>query len=958
MAAVEQSRSSGSLALQAAECQILLRYLKEKNDRHEHEPNERVGRQMAEFNIWCTKLGVNEPGYRSIDFRLKDVPQICDAINLMLQSLRLDLGRLLAVPATAATPTVMPEKSPNEDPLAAVERTSKGSGDSEGEDGDGKGSDISSLSFPSLSSFESSADEEEAFAGSNSGASALWTHIEDTIDRLHGLARRIQDAGAKDRQERIARYSMKPGPSQVSKLIFDIATEMLQRGDLLGRATEVIKERVAESFTRRRTKFAYLKSHETRRFIDPPADPSARPAAVCRASNYREQEGPALATQQASDGLSALPQVQAKIPAKEGTIYTRTQNTQLQDTPEMRQPERPESVASTIIRRQDFPKAPDVTGKDGFMCPYCRLYFPAREARMDRWRHHVFKDFEPYFCIFEKCDAPFDVPNTFEGLLSHMQTAHLPEQWHIDTAEGYRIFDDKAEFECYVRNQGDVPDPLLPTMMEFARRRKALVLDRCDFCGGYPDVIEKDFPDPSMPGAQEALRKHIKNHMHDIALILPPDRDDPVGKENGENDNSSVFSGARTQAGSNGGLGGSDSMIPSVCGRQSCDCRPRDISKQDCDLPAADDAKFPPESEVDELSLYQYPDWDEIWREGKRWDNLRIEEERFRSAWKAREAALERWLQDTNEIGRKVEQIRRDKNINTPIKIAILGTGLNRGLAAFERNPLLLNCVKGEKDCWPWNAGLRDTRGHGTLMARLVMECAPGADIFVARVADLMSIREAIFWAAGTVQANVIVMPFSIPHEFSEVIGGAIWDVEHKRDGQVVFLASAEKSSTEGESFPACHRSVIAIYATDNHGKGLPTNPRISSEQNWVLGTCGQPPGSLRAEFEDWPHPGVCEAGSSIATAIMASISATMLGYMAVLPLLGDGSERRLRRLKTTRGMKFLLNKMAADDEELVDEKVHVVRPSVLRRYKWDNTSEMESFFEQVASEFPATIWE
>ncbi|EJT76976.1 hypothetical protein GGTG_06890 [Gaeumannomyces tritici R3-111a-1] len=861
---------------------------------------------MAEFNIWCTKLGVNEPGYRAIDFRLKGVPQICDAINLMLQSLRLDLGRLLAVPATAATPTVMPEKSPNEDPLAVVERTSKGSGDSEGEDGDGKGSDISSLSFPSLSSFESSADEEEAFAGSNSGASALWTHIEDTIDRLHGLARRIQDAGAKDRQDRIARYSMKPGPSQVSKLIFDIATEMLQRGDLLGRATEVIKERVAESFARRRTKFAYLKSHETKRFIDPPADPSARPAA----------------------------------------------NTQLQETPEMRQPERPESVASTIIRRQDFPKAPDVTGKDGFMCPYCRLYFPAREARMDRWRHHVFKDFEPYFCIFEKCDAPFDVPNTFEGLLSHMQTAHLPEQWHIDTAEGYRIFDDKAEFECYVRNQGDVPDPLLPTMMEFARRRKALVLDRCDFCGGYPDVIEKDFPKPSMPGAQEALRKHIKNHMHDIALILPPDRDDLVGEENGETDNSSAFSGARTQAGRNEGLGGSDPMVPSVCGRQSCDCRPRDISKQDCDLPAAalDDTTFPPESEVDELSLYQYPDWDEIWREGKRWDNLRIEEERFRSAWKAREAALERWLQDTNEISRKVEQMRRDKNINTPIKIAILDTGLNRGLAAFEKNPLLLNCVKGWKDFLPLrDCGFTDTHGHGTLMARLVMECAPGADIFVARVITsprdlgmeyhygletfLGSTREAILWAAGTVQANVIVMPFPILHEFSAAIAGAIWDAEHKRDGQVVFLASAEKSSTEGESFPACHRSVIAIYATDNHGKGLPTNPRISSEQNWVLGTCGQPPGSLRAEFEDGPHPGVCEAGSSIATAVMASISATMLGYMAMLPLLGDGSERRLRRLKTTRGMKFLLNKMAADDKELVDEKVHVVRPSVLRSY-------------------------
>ncbi len=56
---------------------------------------------------------------------------------------------------------------------------------------------------------------------------------------------------------------------------------------------------------------------------------------------------------------------------------------------------------------------------------------------MKQTSHHVIQDFEPYFCIFDKCDAPFDVPNTFEGLLAHMH-GHVPEQWHIGTPEGHK----------------------------------------------------------------------------------------------------------------------------------------------------------------------------------------------------------------------------------------------------------------------------------------------------------------------------------------------------------------------------------------------------------------------------------------------------------------------------------------------------------------------------------------
>ncbi len=183
------------------------------------------------------------------------------------------------------------------------------------------------------------------------------------------------------------------------------------------------------------------------------------------------------------------------------------------------------------------------------------------------------QDFEPYFCIFEDCAAPFDVPNTFEGLLGHMHS-HLPDQWHVVTPDGPRKFDDQEDFERYVRDQGDIPESQLPNMVELSRSRGALFFPDCAFCGGYPDIIEKDFPEPRMPGAQEALRKHIKQHLHNIALFLPPDRDDLIHDEDNDNDASSDATGhARSEKDLD------DSEAVTTCGREDCDCRSEDKSE-------------------------------------------------------------------------------------------------------------------------------------------------------------------------------------------------------------------------------------------------------------------------------------------------------------------------------------------------------------------------------------------
>ncbi len=384
-----------SLAQQAVGCRVMLRKLLEETEQDEHELDEWVGRQMAELNVWCAKLGVNDQGHRSIDFRLKDVPEMCDAIGLLLQSLRLDLDRLSAAALTPAAANVMPSTEPQGPAPAPLDRTTAKLGGSGSDSGDSGESDTSSLSFQRLSSPEGSTDDEET-AGPTPSATALRRHVEDTLDRLHGLARQVQNAGARDRRERIDHYRSKPGPGQVYALLRRLASEKLQHGAEFQRSSDAIKERIAEAFARRRMRFAYLKAHQARRVVDLPADASPDPAAADPPNQEIDKHGqagpapaPAPTPHLAGSGAAAPAQDLAVRPADKSTLYTRTRNTKLQDTPEMRRNGRTESVASVTLRHRGFPKPPDVTGKAGFECPYCRLAFPAREADMDRWRYVI-----------------------------------------------------------------------------------------------------------------------------------------------------------------------------------------------------------------------------------------------------------------------------------------------------------------------------------------------------------------------------------------------------------------------------------------------------------------------------------------------------------------------------------------------------------------------------------------
>jgi hypothetical protein len=120
------------------------------------------------------------------------------------------------------------------------------------------------------------------------------------------------------------------------------------------------------------------------------------------------------------------------------------------------------------------------------------------------------------------------------------------------------------------------------------------------------------------------------------------------------------------------------------------------------------------------------------------------------------------WLRDLKKISEQVERKRRECAVTASVQVAILDTGLSRDFPAFKTRSTLIESITDEVDfVTPSAEIMTDTFGHGTFMARLIMECAPGVEILVARVAentkDLENSRENIKKVSGVITSSWLI---------------------------------------------------------------------------------------------------------------------------------------------------------------------------------------------------------
>ncbi len=103
------------------------------------------------------------------------------------------------------------------------------------------------------------------------------------------------------------------------------------------------------------------------------------------------------------------------------------------------------------------------------------------------------------------------------------------------------------------------------------------------------------------------------------------------------------------------------------------------------------------------------------------------------------ERSAETWFEDIQAISNLVFRRRRKLDVRMrvklpPVRIAILDTGCDLTLKFFQR----ANCFKAWCDfaAGPQSETEVDEDGHGTFMARLMVQIVPGCELYIARVAQ------------------------------------------------------------------------------------------------------------------------------------------------------------------------------------------------------------------------------
>lgn len=313
-------------------------------------------RQLAEFSLWCANVGVNLEGLRSLDVRLKDVPETSSILLQLLRALNSDLEDLTQPQANTRS---QPENS-------------EGRNGNNDDDDDSEGS----LTFNSLSSSDAS---DTGAMDAPTRSQELRQHISDTIDRLHGQARRIERASAQHRRNRVEVYRQKERPNQVFQGYRELG--VWKAKEQFKTASEPFQQRIGESFARRRIRFEYLAKHQRKRAVDVVV--VTKPTVVEMATDDNNNTESLGHKKPRIPGVNNGPLMRTNRDQK--TILSATIATKFDTFPEPIRQEKAESVKSIALRHHGFPPAPQTL--DGrFQCPYCFLDFRDSEAEKARWR--------------------------------------------------------------------------------------------------------------------------------------------------------------------------------------------------------------------------------------------------------------------------------------------------------------------------------------------------------------------------------------------------------------------------------------------------------------------------------------------------------------------------------------------------------------------------------------------
>ncbi|RFU35462.1 hypothetical protein B7463_g889, partial [Scytalidium lignicola] len=285
------------------------------------------------------------------------------------------------------------------------------------------------------------------------------------------------------------------------------------------------------------------------------------------------------------------------------------------------------------------------------------------------------------------------------------------------------------------------------------------------------------------------------------------------------------------------------------------------------------------------------------------------------------------WKSRYQKVYEKFIPAQMDHTRISSVKIAILDTGIDLTHPDIEAR---LENIKGKYN-WlneKFKKAVHDRNGHGTFTADLLLDYAPDAQLYIAKIAEHKPsspsiIAEAINYAVETWQVDIISMSFGFPtcsiDGYSELESA----LKNAYANDVLLFAAASNNGGQlGRAYPAREPTVICVHSTDANGNRSSFSPTAAGgdinlatvgeavESAWPVHLCDN---DDAANMTMNPNPTLSyvrrKSGTSYATPIAAAIAAFLLLYVRIhLPDKAD-------RLKSQRRMRAVLRRVAEKGE-------------------------------------------
>lgn len=238
---------------------------------------------------------------------------------------------------------------------------------------------------------------------------------------------------------------------------------------------------------------------------------------------------PDLRLLQKTDLSLNLPDPAAVAPALSDTIVSdlRSVSFTLASSQSIASSTTSSNIDTTFDKGSPFEMPPPPAVEDGEtekMCPYCCLVLPIKtfsaQGRKTAWKRHIFKDLQPYMCLFPNCVLHGKCYSSFTDWQHHLHHPHY-RNWecplHVDQpyecSAPIHSFDTLSKFENHLNSHHPELDPVTIKAVTSKATHPAALPSQCFIC-----LVEFS----STP----SLEKHMARHFKSMLLLGLPWRND------------------------------------------------------------------------------------------------------------------------------------------------------------------------------------------------------------------------------------------------------------------------------------------------------------------------------------------------------------------------------------------------------------------------------------------------